>query len=369
MPRHGKNIFKRKDGRWEGRYKNGVNSNGKSKYASVYAHSYLECAEKLNKAINSIKQCNTQINFGKLFYEWLLSKKSTVKQSTYASYSSRYENYVKPFLGNCNVNLVTSSMINSFTNELLRHGGARNQGLSVETVQAILIMILAVMDYGESEYGYVNHTKNVKLPKSMPKEIVVFSDQEIKQIKDTLVNKDTLCFGIILALYTGIRIGELCALKWKNIDINAGIIKIDKTLCRIRNTESNSPKTIISITTPKSSKSIREIPIQPFLLERLTTLKRSCNDDDYFLTGKTTYIEPRAYNIFYKKQLSLIGVTYKNFHVLRHTFATSCIKHGIDIKTVSELLGHSSVKITLDKYVHSDMDMKRKQLELLYTDL
>lgn len=119
------------------------------------------------------------------------------------------------------------------------------------------------------------------------------------------------------------------------------------------------------ITVPKSKKSIRQLIIPPFALSAINQLKKS--DDCYFLTGTTKYTEPRSYVNHYKWILKSISVPYKNFHVLRHTFATSCIRQGVDIKTVSEILGHSSVKITLEKYVHSDLETKRKQLNKLFS--
>jgi len=163
------------------------------------------------------------------------------------------------------------------------------------------------------------------------------------------------------------RIGEICALKWSDIDMNAELISVNKTLYRISNPAGNNPKTIILIDSPKSKKSVRKIPIPTFMIYRLSKIKENCNSEDYFLTCTCKFIEPRSYREHYKSFLRSANIPYRNFHVLRHTFATECIRCGIDVKTVSELLGHSSVKITLDRYVHSSMDDKRRQLQKLYS--
>lgn len=369
MSRRGENIFKRKDGRWEGRYKSGVKANGRAKYSSVYAKSYADCATKLRAERDRQGLISNPMSIDDLFNAWLSSRKNSIKQSTFASYKKLYSNYLCEPLGNYRADSVTALMINELVDRLLTYGGKREGGLSAVTVQSILILLKSVFEYGAIEYMLNNPAKNVAMPKCEVKDIRIFSDEEVSKIRYAAIAGDSCDLGILLSLYTGIRIGELCALTWGDIDVDNGLISVSKTLCRITNPHGEKPKSIVVITPPKSKKSLRDILIPPFILPRIIALKHDRKDSDYFLTGSQKYIEPRSYSHKYKRFLEKTSVPYKNFHVLRHTFATTCIKQGIDVKTVSELLGHSGVKITLEKYVHSDLDMKRRQLEKLYSAL
>lgn len=366
MSRRGENIFKRCDGRWEGRYISSYNDSGKAKYLSVYAYSYSECSQKLQLAKNNLLPKNNKFTVNKLFAVWIDSRKNSVKQSTYSSYKFLFQNYIANRFGRMQVDRITSLMINRYISELLECGGNNGKGLYSASVQNILIILKSVFAYGETEYGLANPTKNISLPKSEHKEIEVFTNAEMEKIRINSLCGDCSKLGILLCLYTGLRIGEICALKWSDIDITNQVIHIRKTLQRIKNPNDIIPKTIVIIDEPKSSKSIRDIPIPTFMMSQLFKISQNVDPESYFITGSFRFIEPRTYQFRYKAFLKSIGVSYKNFHVLRHTFATECIRLGIDVKTVSELLGHTSVKITLERYVHSDIDMKRKQLEKLY---
>lgn len=366
MSRRGENIFKRKDGRWEGRYISSYSDNGKAKYSSVYAYSYAECSQKLQLAKVDLLPENNPITVSELFAVWLASRKNSIKQSSYVNYRTMYRNYIAEPFANIRVDRVTSFMINRYVSELLECGRDDGKGLSSKSVQSVLIMMKSVFAYGETEYKLENPAKNVSLPKSEHRKIEVFTSVEMTKIRNNALCDDCHILGILLCLYTGLRIGEICALKWEDIDLVNQVIHVKKTLQRIKNPNAVSPKTIVIIDEPKSEKSIRDIPIPTFMLPQLAKIMHSINPGSYFLTCSSNYTEPRTYQYRYKTFLKHIGVSYKNFHVLRHTFATECIRLGIDVKTVSELLGHASVKITLERYVHSNMDMKRKQLEKLY---
>jgi integrase len=366
MSRRGENIFKRKDGRWEGRYILCYSENGKAKYKSVYAHSYSECSKKLKLAKSNLMPQNNPITITELFAFWLESRKASIKLSTYVSYQTIFDNHIKSHFGNVRINKITSFMINRYVAELLESGRNDGKGLSTQSVQIILIILKSVLAYGEKEYLINNPAKNISLPRMEHKEIKTFTNIEIQKIRANCICDDCTKLGILLCLYTGLRIGEICALKWSDIDISQQVIHVRKTLQRIKNPNGSIPKTVVLIDEPKSEKSIRDVPVPTFMLSKLAAIKNSVSNGNYFLTCTEHYIESRTYQSRYKTFLKNIGVEYKNFHVLRHTFATECIRLGIDVKTVSELLGHASVKITLERYVHSDMDMKRKQLEVLY---
>ena len=365
MSRRGENIFKRRDGRWEGRYISGRRADGKAKYTSVYAHSYAECSAKLLNAKMHRLPVSGVMTINELFNAWLLARKNAIKESTYATYMNLYNSYVSEKLGGHKVSMVTSNMLDRYADDLMNSESKRRARLSAATVQSVLIMLRSMFDYAEMVYGFTDPAKNLNLPRSEALEISVFSDEEVRRIRSAADMNNTYELGIVLCLYTGLRIGEICALTWGNIDTENAVLSVRHTLSRIKNT-AGDPKTKIIITEPKSRKSIRDIPLPQNLLERLSEMKRNSSDNDYFLTGSNKIIEPRSYQYHYEKLLKSANVPYRKFHNLRHTFATTCIKKGIDVKTVSELLGHSSVKVTLERYMHTDMELKREKLAGLY---
>ena len=370
MSRRGENIFKRKDGRWEGRYIAARRSDSKPIYRSVYAHSYAECSEKLKRAkcMNNAAKSVRVKTVKELFGVWLENRKNCIKVTTYSNYLNIFNSYVLPNIGSYAVEQVSSRTINRLIGDLLEHGGRNNNSLSAKTVHDIMTMMNSVFEYGRNEYGFSNPCENVSLPSFDIDEIEVFTDEETSMIFNAAVRGNSYDLGFALCLYTGLRIGEICALQWKDIDIEQRIISVTKTITRITNPYGNKPKTIVVIGKPKSKKSVREIPINSSLLRVLGERKALSKEESYFLTCFSKYSEPRSYSSRYKTFLKRIGIPYKNFHVLRHTFATECIRKGIDVKTVSEFLGHTSVKITLEKYVHPDMNSKRRQIEKIYTD-
>ena len=170
-----------------------------------------------------------------------------------------------------------------------------------------------------------------------------------------------------MALYTGIRIGEICALKWKDINFKNNTIIINKTLQRIYIKEQNKNTSKIIISSPKTKNGMREIPISKQITKYLLNIKT--DDNDYIITGTIKYIEPRSYRTYFNKLLNKLNIRKVNFHVLRNTFATNCIIAGIDCKTVSELLGHSSVNITLNLYVHPKIEEKMKCINIISKNL
>ena len=369
MSRRGDNIHKRSDGRWEGRYISSRNELGKAVYRSVYARTYADCSEKLKLARCNMLPVSKPMTVDELFAAWHLSRKNKVKQSTYANYKTLYENYLQERFGSMRVDALNSFMLNRFVDDMLTNGGKRGLGLSAVTVQLIMILLKSVIEYGEVEFELPNAAKHISLPKTQTAEISVFSEFEIRRIRNCVDTSSSIELGILLALFTGLRIGEICALTWADIDTAEQLIHVRKTLYRIANQDDSAQKTAIVIDMPKSKSSLRDVPIPTFLLEPIARLKANQDSQNYFLTCSPKPTEPRTYTLRFKSFLKRIGVPYRNFHSLRHTFATECIKSGVDVKTLSELLGHSSVKITLDRYVHSDMQLKRRQLEKLYSSL
>ncbi len=369
MSRRGDNIHKRSDGRWEGRYISGRNELGKAVYKSVYAHSYADCSEKLKLARCDLLPVSKPMTVDELFTVWHLSRKNKVKRSTFVNYLTLYNNYLRERFGSFRVERLNAFMLNRFVDDMLTNGGKKGFGLSPTTMQSVMILLRSVLEYGELEHGLPNAAKHISLPKAPKSDISVFNELEVHKIRNCADLCNSIELGIVLTLFTGLRIGELCALQWGDFDLDNQVIHITKTLFRIADPSNAEHKTAIAIDTPKSRQSVRDVPIPSFLLCEIATLKQRRSDDDFFLTSSPKPTEPRTYTERYKSFLKRIGVPYRNFHALRHTFATQCIKSGVDVKTLSELLGHSSVKITLDRYVHSDMQLKRKQLEKLYSSL
>lgn len=370
MARIGQNITQRRDGRWEGRYIKGY-QNGKAVYAYVYGHSFDEAFKKKTAAQRELFGCPENIQdytFPQLADAYLKQKKYQVKESTYAHYSYIINKHILPYFCNYSLLEITAIIIEDYVSEKLSHGKINsNNGLSPKSVKDILSVLKSILKYGEAR-GIISekNLSSVRSPKMSKKVIEVLSEDEQKTIENYTVSADNMGFGVYLCLYTGLRIGEICALTWNDINEDISCISINKTLLRIQNTDADSGKTKIIIDTPKTESSVRLIPLSPKLAQMLRDRKPlNVNNNCFFLTGTDKYIEPRSYYEKYKNILLNCGIEHHTFHALRHSFATRCIEKGFDAKVLSEILGHSTVKITLDRYVHPSLERKRQCMELL----
>ena len=362
--RTGQNIYKRKDGRWEGRYFSGYNSNGRIKYTSIYAKSYGEVKEKLlsiktSTAKTTVKYIN--VRFKNICYEWLNTKQDKIKPSSYAKYKFIIEKYITPYFANKKLFEINKNSLNDLM--------AKNTSLSQGTLKNISAVFKEIISYINEAYDFSIELKPYHFTKVNNKNFNVLSVSERERLELYLLkDTDLLKLGVLLCLYTGLRIGEVCAIKWCDIDLDNGILQVNKTIQRIQNTDENSNnKTKVVIDVPKTSNSIRDIPIQKQLIPLLAKYKLKYAQNSYLLTGNLNYIEPRALQYKFKRLLENAEVKNINFHALRHTFATRAIESGLDIKSVSEILGHSSVSITLEKYVHITMEQKQKEINKLVT--
>lgn len=375
MSKRGENITKRKDGRWEARVLKGYNQDGRAIYKSLYAPSYSEVKAKKIEYMALFNLEESKKNSDSGVFDTVLSlflqyKKYQVKESTFACYTNIIDKHIRPTLGIMKTRKIDSVVIESFIDEKLNSGRIDNSGgLSRKMVRDILTVLSLVLKYAQ-KIGLMNINQiHYSRPKLQKEEIEIFSIDEETVITDFAIsNNDYQKFGVCLALYTGLRIGELCALRWKNIDLDNSLIFVKNTLMRITDTDQSSKKkTKIIMDSPKTVAGKRAIPIPSFLLPKLQELYgENKNDNDFFLTGTTKYIEPSNYYVKYKKWLRELNLTEHSFHALRHTFATRCVESGFDIKTLSELLGHADVNITLNRYVHSSMDNKRVNMEKLF---
>lgn len=357
MPRKGENIYKRKDGRWEGRYKSGYTESGKAKYRSVYSHSYNAVKEKLIllKAAPSMTNHTCRLTVKELFEEWLSAIKLRVKASTYANYKMKIDKHILPVFGGIVYENLTAKMLHSFIDNKIR------LGLSAKYVSDIVIVIKTMVKYIAKIHGYRNTLSDVVLPKSEKKDIKLLSEYQQTQLCKYLMknpNQTTLC--ILLSLYTGLRVGEVCGLMWKDIDFNKSILTVRKTVQRIG---IGDHRTKLIVDSPKSQTSKRTVPIPAFIMNILRKFRS--NDNIYILSGTADVIEPRTLQHRFKSLLKKAELPSVNYHSLRHMFATNCIKLGFDVKTLSEILGHASVETTLNRYVHSSMERKTQCMSLL----
>jgi len=367
VAKRGENIYLRKDGRYEGRCIKG-RTEGKILYHSVYAHTLAECKQKLLAVkmlyvqdVTGVKRYGT----GKVedFMDYWLHKiiKTTIKRSTFANYHLYLNKWLIPYLGSKQLAKLETEQIQQFLGHLIEAGLASG---SVRNIFRLLNNILRTAKL----FGYLhdNPCEKVILPeykKSKAKALTLSEQFQLEQVA-----KQSGQVGLIveLALYTGLRIGELCALTWTDVDFEQESLTISKTRQRIQIGDGASKKrTQIIIDSAKSSSSNRELPLPPFLLTLLKELAvgKQATDPIFSKHGKS--LEPRIIQYHFKKILAKTNLAPFNFHTLRHTFATRCLEQGVDIKTLSELLGHSSAVTTLKLYSHSCLKQKQIAMQRL----
>ncbi len=357
MARRGENIYKRKDGRWEGRYKSGFNGCGKAKYSSVYGHSYAEVRSKLVplKARDPVVQVTCRMTVKELFSEWLPAAKLRVKSSTYANYKMKVEKHILPEFGGMRYDTLTVQMLNNFIQEKLY------SGLSAKYVSDIIIVFKTMVKYSAKVHGFRNILADVELPKVHRKDMSLLSPPQQRMLSNYLLhnlNPTSLC--VLLSLYTGLRVGEVCGLMWRDIDFDKSILTVRRTVQRIQN---GTHSTSLIADTPKSRTSQRSIPVPAFIMKLLWESRS--NDNCYILSGSDHIIEPRTLQRRFKSILKKVDLPSVNYHSLRHAFATNCLQAGFDVKTLSEILGHASVETTLNRYVHTSMERKIACMALL----
>lgn len=368
MPRKGENIFKRKDGRWEARYIHHY-ENGVAKYRYLYGATYMEAKQKriaeLNGAYCHKKKEKAMLccSFEQLANEWLGSVQNTVKEATYARYVRIVKRYLFPSLAATPLAEISATRINCLTANYLTMGAYRQSPLSSKTVLDIVGVFALIAKFGNEKGNCKINIAAIKRPKATKKTIEILDRPALKKFEDVLLRlNDPLCPGLLLALFSGVRIGELCGIKWGDIDFEHKAITVKRTVERIANTdEVTQSKTKVILSTPKTESSYRIIPMQSFLVEILRRHKKS--DPCYLLTGTPKFTEPHQYYVRYKQFLKKHGLGNYTFHCLRHTFATRCVEAGVDVKSLSEILGHSNVSTTLSLYIHPSLEQKRTQME------
>ena len=287
-----------------------------------------------------------------LVLDWLKNQKIYLKYSTFTNYCNISHNQIIPNLGNYEVDQLNNDILQEFILNRLKEGRCDGKGGISQKYAQDIIAVLKLTLGKEVE---------IQLPYSPPKEVEIFekSDQValINSLQSNICHKN---FGILLTIHTGLRIGELCALRWSDINFDTQLLHINKTMIRTYTKEDGSK---LNITAPKTRSSIRTIPLNKWIMQYAVLLRGS--ENEYIITGKEKYIEPNKYRLYYNRQLKDLDLPHRKFHSLRHTFATRCIECGCDYKSLSELLGHSNVSITMNLYVHPQLELKRKCVELL----
>lgn len=360
MPRRGENIYKRKDGRWEGRYIADRKPDGKAVYRSIYGTSYAQVRERLIvKRQETHKQqigaCTLTVK--ELFALWQ-TENSQIKDTSRERYRALIELHIQPELGEKKVRELDEEVLNAFVSKKLKSGRLDGKGgLAPKTVRDICVVMKSALKLAKRKYKYLGNAE-MNPPAMKRKQVEVFSPLESQQITAAVLKKpDRSGLGYLLCLETGMRLGEVCALRWSDINLAEGILRVQRTVYRIN----YGKRTELVLQTPKSENSIRSIPLTAKMLSVLCQMKDK--KDCYLLTGTERPLEPRTMQYRFRRFLAKNNLTLRNYHVLRHSFATRCIEGGMDIKSLSEILGHANVQTTLQMYVHPSMATKRAAME------
>ena len=286
--------------------------------------------------------------------EWINNKK-TLKLQSLLNYKMLINRYINSFFSYKLINSLTKEDIINFFNNL---------NIAISTKRKLLYILKSVIEYSY-EKNYITefiNLKDIKISKST-NNIYILTHSEQKRLENYLkckVNIRKVC--LLLCLYTGLRVGEISGLKWQDIDFNKKFLWVKRTILRIKN-DDNGTKTKLIVSTPKSESSIRIVPIPNFILDLLEVFRE--NNNNYILSKSSKLYDPRLFESFYERALIKCKIDHYKFHALRHTFATRSIESKMDIKTLSEILGHSSIEITLKLYVHPSYEMKKTSIENL----
>ena len=351
-------TYQRKDGRWECRISLG-NVDGKRKYKSYYGTTEQEAEYKMMLDCQTVQQTNavTEMTVKSLSDEWMYVTRNRIKESTAANYRMKLDKHILPAFGERNIAVLAAKDIYAFIESKLK------SGLSARYVTDIIVLLKSIYRYACREYAVRSVLDGIVLPKKKRTEVKTLTKTQQKELSSYLnTNRNTTTLGIALSLYTGVRIGELCALQWQDIDLVNSTLTVRKTIQRIQCYDGKS-KTKLVITEPKSTNSHRTIPIPDCIMSMIKQF--ADKPSAYVLSGTCKPVEPRTMQNRFKRVLNNANLPSINYHSLRHAFATGALELGFDIKTLSEILGHSSVEVTLNRYIHSSMDRKRACMNLL----
>ncbi len=297
-------------------------------------------------------------SFSEVAALWSADKRLYVKLSSYALYTTLKSKHILPWFEAHPA--VNGENIQAFVNALSRGG------LSASTIKNIVLILRMILRFGANLGAWPAADFKVRYPpESRPAQALPLLSRKDQQhlCRHLKSNLNPRNLGILLCLQSGLRIGEICALQWRDIDVRSGILHISKTLRRIYYRDGDERVYILEIGLPKTGSSVRDVPLSAQMCRLLRPLKKSAHEDDYLVSGCSTPLEPRYYRSCFAELLRSLGIAPVRFHALRHSFATRCIESGCDYKTVSSILGHSAISTTLDLYVHPGLSEKKKCLE------
>ena len=356
MSRRGENIYKRRDGRYEGRYVTGKDISGKTQYGYIYGMKYNDVKHRLLEKKKELtkSQC-AKFASGFKFSEWvrqwqIINLRSRIKTSTEQTYYFLLSWYIMPVLGSMNIESIDTDTVVKLLTEM------RDKGYAAATINMTLRLLSSILKAAvDSELILKNPCRSIKYGKQQTK-----TEQRALSVEEQKVLEDSGELFIYLGLYTGMRVGEICGLKWSDIDWENRTITVNRTVQREKQWKEKSRLVAGS---PKTESSFRVIPLAEILCSEL---KKKYSDSNVFIMGKGERpCDPRTLERKLKKITEKAGIDDIHFHSLRHTFATRMISAGIDVKTTSSLLGHSSIKTTLEIYTHSNLDMKKEAIKKL----
>lgn len=314
--------------------------------------------------IKESKMQRRKITVKELLELWDADLQVKLKKSTQSTYNRVAEAHIAPALGNMRVCDLNKRVLNEYIEDTISE-----EVLSSSTVCSIVTVLNSIVNYAKGLGFDIDVTGKLSRPKLVTNKAETLTKDEQARLVGYLAKTPTNDnLGILVCIYTGIRIGEICALKWGDISLEKGLISVKRTIQRIRNSDyqGDGDKTVVVFGVPKSRSANRIIPMPQLLTELLR--HRRCDDECFFLTGsRTRFLEPRTYQNRFKSLLKKLEIDEKNFHALRHTFATNCIELGFDPKMLSQILGHSDVSVTLNTYVHPSPERMRNYMELLGT--
>ena len=369
MARRGENIHKRKDGRWEGRY---IKSRIEQRilWGYVYGHSYAETREILikKKAESGFYQLSgTSMTFAELSEAWLCTIANGLKESTLAHYRYTLDKYLLPVLGALTANEMSEALLEPALLRIFEGGSAAHKPLGTSSARECFSMVRRICHYAAHLRLIRPLDICVRLPDRKRPGQPPLSMEKQQELQAFMLQTPTpRKIGVLLGMQMGLRIGEICGLQWGDFDLKREILFVRRTVCRI---SCGNGHTKVIIQRPKTRTSKREIPIPKHLLPALRYLKENFSLDTWFLSGtREKPVEPRCYRKSIKVYLTQAKLEQIRPHMLRHTFATTCLQKGCDIKTLSELLGHAHADITLRQYVHSDLSRKRREMNRVFSN-
>jgi integrase len=313
--------------------------------------------------VKNINVMNKQKTISEIVQLWKADKKQYVKKSSFSAYTLLIENHLLTEFRDRNQ--LEEAEIQAFVFRKLE------QGLSQKTVKDILIVLKMILKFGAKNKWIEYQPFDLQFPTVREKHTVEVLSRT-HQRKVMLHIQEHFTFrnlGVYICLSSGIRIGEICALTWEDIDTDNGVINVRRTIQRIYTIEEDIRKTELLLDTPKTKNSIREIPMSKELLKMLKPMKKIVNNSFFVLTNDAKPTEPRTYRTYYKNLMEKLEIPALKFHGLRHSFATRCIESNCDYKTVSVLLGHSNISTTLNLYVHPNLEQKKKAIEQMFRGL